>query len=189
MSGSCQFKTCWDQPSDFDVISNRIRQIYLTNSTQVELTDLGYPGAPELALIKADYRILKQPSPSPTPDRKADNMIYFQESPDYCIAQSAIEHPGTSGRSCRSHYDHLHKLNEPISSEATKLYATNKISIQRIEDEARNNETDNCDKLCCNRGHSSELVFDLVECNCRFKFCCTIECNYCLIQRVHHYCK
>lgn len=39
---------------------------------------------------------------------------------------------------------------------------------------------DGCDLLCCNRGYQSQLVTRHSQCNCRFQWCCHIECQNCL---------
>ncbi len=39
---------------------------------------------------------------------------------------------------------------------------------------------DGCDLLCCNRGYQSQLVTQHSQCNCRFQWCCHVQCQNCV---------
>jgi len=47
---------------------------------------------------------------------------------------------------------------------------------------------ENCEFLCCGRGYRTERITREVECNCRFKFCCYVECDTCQEEKRVHYC-
>lgn len=38
---------------------------------------------------------------------------------------------------------------------------------------------DNCDKLCCGRGYTTQNFTRPVRCDCKFQYCCSIRCSYC----------
>lgn len=47
---------------------------------------------------------------------------------------------------------------------------------------------DGCKILCCGRGYQT-MVKDVEEkCNCRFIWCCKVECERCRVRREEHYC-
>ncbi|CAF1056184.1 unnamed protein product [Adineta steineri] len=39
---------------------------------------------------------------------------------------------------------------------------------------------DGCDLLCCNRGYQSQIVTVRDKCNCRFQWCCYVQCQNCV---------
>jgi hypothetical protein len=42
---------------------------------------------------------------------------------------------------------------------------------------------DGCDLLCCNRGYQSQIVTVRDKCNCRFQWCCYVQCQNCVITQ------
>ncbi|CAF1166223.1 unnamed protein product [Rotaria sordida] len=42
---------------------------------------------------------------------------------------------------------------------------------------------DGCDLLCCNRGYQSQIVTIRNQCNCRFQWCCYVQCQNCVITQ------
>jgi len=49
--------------------------------------------------------------------------------------------------------------------------------------------TDNCSILCCGRGYHTERVLVKEKCNCKFRWCCEIECDTCKYYKIIHTCK
>lgn len=118
---------------------------------------------------------------------RSNEFIYLYESPDYCEPQPNISHHGVAGRACAN------MNNITITSKTSKKSPNPADLIEEFKyDETKQlsfGETlGTCKQLCCNRGFRGELVFHMVNCNCRFKFCCEIQCDQCLRQRVQHYC-
>lgn len=179
---------------DFGFVTSKLRQVYLNSSFSVGFKNLGSFEKPDLYLAKSNSRaedpkfsgsIMDDRSQSqdqtdePYSDRvKPYEFAYLYESPDYCSAQPSINHTGTKNRQCTpnaSGEENLHETNSTI-----------KISLDRQI--YSNQLPGSCEYLCCNRGFHSELVLYIVKCNCGFKFCCKVECNDCLRQRMQHYC-
>jgi hypothetical protein len=48
---------------------------------------------------------------------------------------------------------------------------------------------DNCERLCCRRGYETNHFTKMIDCECVFKFCCTIECKKCEVKITEHRCK
>lgn len=216
LSGACQFQTCWDQLLDFDIIRSRLKSVYFTESIKVESRNSGTPDKPDLSLARSNRTSTTPSNPRFTSDTStltsdvgaflassssiftndqpsagdrvgSGQLLYLYDSPEYCEPLPKIRHFGTRGRVCA------------LSNNSIVTLETSKKSIRNAEVEGATDKIDtrqgsahdapgSCEQLCCNRGYHSELVFDMVTCNCRFKFCCRIECDHCLEQRLQHYC-
>lgn len=162
LSGVCQFQTCWDQLIDFSIIASRLRSVYLSNITRVEIKNQGTYDKPDLHLASTTG------NHSSIDKLELRELVYLYESPDYCEPSFNIGHPGTKGRPCA-----------PLNTTS---------SINNAADLVSGSSSASCEFLCCSRGYYSELILDMVTCNCRFKFCCQVDCEYCLRQHVQHFC-
>ncbi|UJR15953.1 hypothetical protein I4U23_002873 [Adineta vaga] len=47
---------------------------------------------------------------------------------------------------------------------------------------------DGCDLLCCNRGYQSKITTIKNQCNCRFQWCCHVQCQNCMTTQEISYC-
>ena len=86
VSGSCQVKTCWKVMSQFSVVGAFLRERY-HSGIQVTVDQSGN----ELVKIMADG------SPAHPP---RDNLVFLEESPDYCVPNTNTGSLGTTGRVC-----------------------------------------------------------------------------------------
>lgn len=48
---------------------------------------------------------------------------------------------------------------------------------------------DGCELLCCGRGYDTKLVKEKVNCQCRFKWCCEVTCNTCIVKNTINTCR
>lgn len=114
-------------------------------------------------------------------------LIYLHNSPNYCDAQPITGHLGTRGRQCTplNNLNITRKTSKKSKNDADSLEEVNYIEAQK---ESLGYALGSCEQLCCDRGYRSELVLDMVFCSCRFKFCCRVDCEHCLRQRIQHYC-
>lgn len=48
---------------------------------------------------------------------------------------------------------------------------------------------DGCRLLCCGRGHNTRMKEVEDKCNCRFVWCCNVECKMCRVRKEEHTCK
>ncbi|OQR66999.1 protein Wnt-5b-like [Tropilaelaps mercedesae] len=84
VSGSCSVITCWKQLSPFRSVGEHIRNKY-DLATQVKLNRRG-------RLQVRSKRHVRTPT--------ADDLIFLQTSPDYCIVNTTAGSFGTRGRRC-----------------------------------------------------------------------------------------
>ncbi|XP_070133730.1 protein Wnt-5 isoform X3 [Drosophila bipectinata] len=84
VSGSCSLITCWQQLSSIREIGDYLRVKY-EEATKVKLNKRG-----RLQVKDSRYKI-------PT----AHDLIYLDESPDWCRTSYMLQWPGTHGRVCR----------------------------------------------------------------------------------------
>ena len=47
---------------------------------------------------------------------------------------------------------------------------------------------DGCALLCCGRGYTSRKINTVVNCHCRFKWCCEVNCQRCKISKYVNIC-
>ncbi|XP_050088878.1 protein Wnt-2 isoform X1 [Anopheles aquasalis] len=48
---------------------------------------------------------------------------------------------------------------------------------------------DRCDLLCCGRGYDTHQNVRSWQCNCKFKWCCTVACDICTERKEEYTCK
>lgn len=54
---------------------------------------------------------------------------------------------------------------------------------------ACNSTVNSCEDMCCGRGYNTYVEEMVVNCECKFKFCCDVKCNKCREKRVIYRCK
>ncbi|CAG9821650.1 unnamed protein product [Phaedon cochleariae] len=138
VSGSCSLITCWQQLATFREIGDYLRDKY-DGATEVRVNRRG-------RLQLRDSRLTL-----PT----AYDLVYLEDSPDYCVKDDRIGSLGTQGRSC------------------------NRTSP----------DIDGCNLLCCGRGYNTLKSTVRERCQCKFKWCCQVECKTCIKSMDVHTCK
>ncbi|MED6290689.1 Protein Wnt-2b [Characodon lateralis] len=139
VSGSCTLRTCWMALSDFRKTGDYLRRKY---NGAVEVT-MNQDGTGFAVANKAFRKATK------------NDLVYFENSPDYCLQDKAAGSLGTAGRVC------------------------NKTS----------RGTDGCEVMCCGRGYDTTRVMQITKCECKFKWCCAVECKDCEEAVDIHTCK
>lgn len=49
--------------------------------------------------------------------------------------------------------------------------------------------TDGCDLMCCGRGYNTHQYTKIAQCNCKFHWCCYVDCNICRERTEEYTCK
>ncbi|KAL1513967.1 hypothetical protein ABEB36_003301 [Hypothenemus hampei] len=138
VSGSCSLVTCWQQLANFREIGDYLRD--------------KYDGATEVRVNRRGRLQLKDPQIQiPT----AYDLVYLEDSPDYCVRNDVTGSLGTQGRPC------------------------NRTSP----------DVDGCNILCCGRGYNTIKAVVKERCQCKFKWCCEVQCKTCVKSLDTHTCK
>jgi len=99
--------------------------------------------------------IIVGPSDAEKKPRRAD-LVYLEQSPNYCEADWTVGSLGTRGRRC---------LRRTSRGNSTTSW----------DHEGQ----DSCDILCCGRGYNTHQIWRKWKCECKFKWCCEVECRNC----------
>ncbi|XP_076018854.1 protein Wnt-8a-like [Genypterus blacodes] len=150
MSESCSVKTCWEQLSDFREIGNYLKRKH----SQAQRLDV-------------DKRRLRAANSADSRGANAfsniaqTELIYLEESPDYCKRNVSLGLHGTEGRECVQHGDGLTPW-----------------------------ERRSCRRLCheCGLGVEERRAEAVSSCNCKFHWCCKVKCDDCAQMIVTNAC-
>lgn len=138
--------TCWQQLPNFRDIGDLIKTRY-DIATEVKFSK------------QHDGKIQVRNKRQNTQHKPTiDDLIYIEQSPDFCNKIDKLKHPGTSGRYCNS--------SVPLAP------AGRANSVQHTPE-------DSCHRMCCSRGFKTVRVIRTFKCNCKFKYCCKTECQSC----------
>lgn len=83
------------------------------------------------------------------------DLVYLDESPDYCRTDVPNGMVGTEGRGCNR----------------------------------TGNDLDSCEMLCCGRGYNTMKHIVTEKCQCKFVWCCRVQCKTCQTKVEVHACK
>lgn len=154
VSGSCTTKTCWKQLPDFRKVGD-----YLKNKYRRALLADFQNGLPPREVIA--YKYNGKPSSGiraiaiHTGRLKQTSLVYLDQSPDYCTHNGSR---ATLGRRCVRSRDPNAKSNS---------------------------ERKSCSTLCRQCGLRVRRTLTTAEtiCDCKFHWCCFVECQSCLETR------
>ncbi|XP_075217670.1 protein Wnt-5a-like isoform X2 [Lycorma delicatula] len=138
VSGSCSLVTCWTQLPAFREIGDYLKDKY-DGATEVRANRRG-----KLQIRDPRFNL-------PTPN----DLVYIDESPNYCVRNLTLGSLGTQGRIC------------------------NRTS----------HGMDGCRLMCCGRGYNTQKVTIRERCECKFHWCCYVECKMCMKTIDIHTCK
>ena len=138
VSGSCSVKICWRAMASFRQVGQ-----YLKDK---------FDGASRVETNKRSMRLRPVDNAMKEPTRK--DLVYLEESPDFCEYSADIGSLGTRGRQC------------------------NKTSYG----------LDGCTLMCCGRGYYTLVRDKVEECDCKFFWCCRVECQKCRTRVEEYFC-
>lgn len=152
VSGSCSIQTCWLQLAEFREVGNLLK--------------LKYDQAQKLEM---DKRRLRAGNSAESRGATAETfhhihaaeLVFLEDSPDYCTRNASLGHQGTEGRECLQSGRNLSQW-----------------------------EKRSCRRLCTECGlRVEERRTEVVSsCNCRFQWCCTVRCEQCRTLVAKHFC-
>eukprot|EP00094_Tigriopus_californicus_P010260 TCALIF_09898-PA protein Name:"Similar to WNT3A Protein Wnt-3a (Gallus gallus)" AED:0.31 eAED:0.31 QI:0/0/0/1/1/1/3/0/165 len=56
------------------------------------------------------------------------------------------------------------------------------LGTQGRECNPKSHGADGCDLMCCNRGHTTRREKRKERCRCKFRWCCFVECDECILD-------
>lgn len=139
LSGSCTVRTCWRKMPPFRDVGNRLKE--------------SFDGAAKVIPSNDGHSFITEGPTIKPPDRF--DLIYSEDSPDFCKPNRKTGSLGTQGRRCNS-------------------------TSQGV---------DGCELLCCGRGYDTRVVKEKISCECRFRWCCEVTCNTCLVKKTINTCR
>ncbi|XP_067374821.1 protein Wnt-8a-like [Channa argus] len=145
MSESCSIQTCWTQLSNFREIGNYLK----IKHSQAQKLDTDNRRMRAGAIAEALGSIAQT------------ELIYLEDSPDYCRSNVSLGLYGTEGRECMQHGEGL---------------------TQR--------EKRSCRRLCheCGLRVEEKRTEVVSSCNCKFHWCCKVDCEDCSQVIIKHVC-
>ena len=151
VSGACTIKSCWQQLADFNSIGNYLKRKY-HRAVRVEFQN----GA--LYKTKSSRRDI--------PAIKKTDLVYVENSPDYCRINNTLGTYGRLGRECAR-----------TKSDTEKGKATRW-------------KRRSCRTLCTDCGLSVKKYMTKVQtkCNCKFHWCCEVRCDMCIEDKAIYKC-
>ncbi|XP_067422615.1 protein Wnt-8a [Emydura macquarii macquarii] len=152
VSGSCSIQTCWLQLAEFGEIGNYLK--------------IKYDQAQKLEMDKRRMRAgnsadSRRATAETFSTVLATELVFLEDSPDYCVRNASLGLHGTEGRECLQSGKNLSQW-----------------------------ERRSCRRLCAECGlkveeKRTEIV---TSCNCKFHWCCMVKCQQCKQVVTKHYC-
>ncbi|XP_014864525.1 PREDICTED: protein Wnt-8a-like [Poecilia mexicana] len=152
VSGSCTIQTCWMQLADFREVGNYLRMKHRhARKLQMDKKPMraGNSADSRRAVAHAFRSISKA------------ELVYLEDSPNYCIKNLSLGLQGTEGREC----------------------------LKGVRN-ASPWERRSCRRLCyeCGLGVVKRRTEVVSSCNCKFHWCCTVKCERCTQVVTKYYC-
>ncbi|XP_044726494.1 protein Wnt-8a-like [Chrysoperla carnea] len=142
VSGSCTIQTCWNELAPFSEVAEYLREKY------DEAVRVDFDNGVDRLIVGNVQRTVQD-----IPLTDLNNLIYLNDSPDYCVANTTIDWEGTLGRIC---------------------------SKNRSENTTKS-ERRSCKTLCKSCGYRvrKRIRQRQWRCNCNFQWCCEVTCKTC----------
>uniref|UniRef100_A0A8D8M4Z4 Protein Wnt n=1 Tax=Cacopsylla melanoneura TaxID=428564 RepID=A0A8D8M4Z4_9HEMI len=172
MSGSCEIRTCWHSAPNFRTVGEALKKKF-SHAIRVDQSNMGN-GMP---LILPDYT------------RRYDNTLRNVRPRQGRVNTNRMKRGGGPRK-------HLNKMKtELIYYQKSPTYCERDNDVDFPGTAGRYcNKTsvfaiDNCESLCCGRGYNLRREVKNLKCNCKFKWCCTVECETCRKEEWNAVCK
>ena len=163
VSGSCTMRSCWFKVGEFRQVGTFLKNAYrraLKFGLMANSNSVGRKKRISETFADDDTDENYVPSVDQSGDGGSDHsmphqrLAYAAESPDYCSSNSSFGLNGTLGRVCS----------------------------RRKGDEVDFDERKSCRNLCRKCGFKVKKQKKTVvsKCNCKFKWCCEVQCETCV---------
>lgn len=178
VSGSCSLITCWQQLTSMREIGKAHSNLLYLNGSCFCFISKGdflrekYDEATQVKMNKRGrLQVKDQRYKVPT----ALDLVYLEESPDWCRSNRQLQWPGKQRIFC------CDTLN--VNSFFYKTGTTNRVCNKT------STGLDGCAILCCGRGYNTKKIVAKERCNCKFHWCCHVKCETCVKVIEEYSCK
>ncbi|XP_045477925.1 protein Wnt-8b [Harmonia axyridis] len=148
LSGSCSHQTCWMEVAPFeDIVNDLIKKYKKAIRINADRTSF----IRSINVLDFEERSRKI---------KTRQLVFLDESPNYCYPDELTGWPGTLGRLCVK------------------------------ENSTDPEERKSCQQLCRNCGYDlrKETRIKQKRCNCAFRMCCEVRCDVCDYEVEEYFC-
>ncbi|MGH0149546.1 UNVERIFIED_CONTAM: hypothetical protein FKN15_024299 [Acipenser sinensis] len=191
VSGSCTLRTCWLAMSDFRKTGDFLWKKY-SGAIQVTMNQDG-----------TGFTVANKNFRKPT----KNDLVYFENSPDYCLMDKAAGSLGTAGGAIQVTMNQdgtgftVANKNFRKPTKNDLVYFENSPDYCLMDKAAGSLGTagrvcsktsrgmDGCDVMCCGRGYDTTRVTRITKCECKFQWCCSVKCKDCEETVDVHTCK
>ncbi|XP_072165241.1 protein Wnt-8b-like [Diadema setosum] len=167
VSGSCSLKTCWNQVASFRVIGDRIKRKYF------DAVRVDFVSGKLIDGNRAEDRVARDVMTAALNRR---DLVFLEQSPDYCFANITIGTKGTAGRECLVRDVDINDQLVPPSSSLSAVTSPAEDSRSSLRWMKQS-----CSRLCrsCGMAVKKTTVTVTTSCNCNFVWCCSVKCDTC----------
>lgn len=109
----------------------------------------------------------------------ATDLVYLDESPDFCRANKQLKWGGKFHVMERERHGKVINWFYSILIKGTHGRVCSKNSTG----------LDSCSILCCGRGYNTKKIVVKERCNCKFHWCCQVKCEVCVSTVEEYTCK
>ncbi|XP_017777920.1 PREDICTED: protein Wnt-10b [Nicrophorus vespilloides] len=164
MSGSCGLKTCWRSAPDIRHVGRLLKERY-RGAILVDQSNLGSDSTQTFNVVKQARK------------RRLKSSSKFKE---WTIRNKNKKKTNLA-------YDLLYYQRSPNFCERDNNLDVSGTMGRQCN---RNNTgSDSCGSLCCGRGYNLVRRRRTERCNCKFMWCCTVECQTCTVEEWITVCK
>ncbi|XP_035778088.1 protein Wnt-10a-like isoform X2 [Anopheles albimanus] len=182
MSGSCQLKTCWKSAPDFRVVGRVLKQQY-RRAILVDQSNLGN-GPPMIVYRKPKKRKhVNNQRPPRRPreqqQRQQQNGASAGRSPPFAGGIGALALGGSTGNR-KLENALFYYQRSPNFCERDQVSDIPGTIGRRCNRTSSGSE--GCASMCCGRGYNLIREKRVDRCNCKFHWCCFVECDDCEVE-------
>ncbi|KAJ4936780.1 hypothetical protein JOQ06_001366 [Pogonophryne albipinna] len=170
VSGSCTVRTCWRQLLPFHEIGANLKLLY-ENGSKVGSSTNEATGEGEIATGRRQQQQQQQ---------QQQEQQEQQEQPQQQQQPPPPPLPGPNDQIPRT-MTLLHIEDSPSFCRPSK-YSSGTAARTCYKD-------NNCDAICCGRGHNTQSREVTRPCQCQVRWCCYVECKQCTQREEVYTCK
>ena len=179
VSGSCSSRVCWRAMAAFRAVGASLSR--------------RFDGASRVRIDARRTRLRPRDRRQKRPRRS--DLVYVDESPNYCERSPERGSLGTHGRRCRLSPAAVgggRWRADRVSASAVGggRWRADRVSPAAVGGGRRRSERalSGCTLLCCERGYRTLVTTVAEDCRCRFVWCCRVECDTCVQTVEQHFC-